>query len=76
MNLVSSLVGTTVLLMREDTAGTTYVADISLEYLFMWWELCLLLKLIHDGEKSIRDAFRLGNMQRSVQDVCRRRTCL
>lgn len=70
LTFVVSLFGTISVLYR-DGVETVVAIDAAVGFFLVWWCICLMAKVIHDGEKTIRDVFWVGIQQSSVNGVCK-----
>jgi hypothetical protein len=70
LSFVTSLFGTISVLYR-DGVETSVAIDAAVAFFLIWWCVCLMASLIHDGEKTMRDVFWVGKQQSLVNDVCK-----
>ena len=71
-----SLVGSTAVFVRDGVMlDLPRAAQGYIMLILMWATIYMLTMTIHDGERTLRDEYMVGNIQTTVDDVCKSRPC-
>jgi hypothetical protein len=75
-SFVVSFIGSIAVFVRDGvTSELPRAVQGSIMFFLMWVTIYMLAMVIHDGEKTSRDEHLVGNIQTTVDDVCKSMPC-